>query len=64
MEKRTICIIYDCDEWKTRGSMRFICACDPEFLPEFLEEIRLEREYTDDEMTKYIFIEETTLNDF
>ena len=57
----TIYIIYDCDEWKSRASMRFICAARKEALKEALNQIKDAREYTDEEMKTYIFIDTTEL---
>lgn len=57
----TIYIIYDCDEWKSRSSMRFICATGEEHKEIALDQIKDARGYTDDEMKTFIFIEETKL---
>ena len=57
-------IVYDCDEWKTKDSFRFLAVCDRAHLDTMLEAIKADHEYTDDEMKTYIYIEETTLNTY
>ena len=60
----TIYCIYDCDEWKSRDSMRLICVCDDEHKADMLHAIQRDHSYTDEDMETYIFVEEMKLNDF
>lgn len=54
----TVIAIFDCDEWKTRQSMRLIMISSPEKLEENLKRIKKEHEYSDQDMKDYIFTEE------
>ena len=55
-------VIYDCDEWKSRSSLRLIMVSDDEMLESNLASIKIDHDYTDDDMKTYILIEEVTLN--
>lgn len=55
-------VIYDCDEWKTRSSMRIIMLSDKEHLQENLKEIQSIRDYTDEDMETYIYTEVMEIN--
>lgn len=55
-------VIYDCDEWKSRSSLRLIMVSDAEMLESNLATIKRDHDYTDDDMGTYIFVEEVTLN--
>lgn len=55
-------LIYDCDEWKSLSSLRLIMVSDAKMLESNLATIKRERNYTDDDMEIYIFVEEMTLN--
>jgi len=57
-------VIFDCDEWKSRDSLRLICVCDAENLENMLRAIQRDHEYTDEDMEKYIYVEERQLNEF
>ena len=61
--EKEIVIFYDCDEYNSRDSMRFICCCDIEKEDETYRAIQQDRNYTDEEMEKYIYCETTILND-
>jgi hypothetical protein len=54
--------IYDCDEWKSRESMRLIMVSDEEHFRYNMHNIQADHEYTDEEMDKYIFVEEMEIN--
>lgn len=60
--QKKIVIFYDCDEFKSKSSLRFICACDFENEDYYYRAIQQNRNYTDDEMEKYIYCEITILN--
>lgn len=55
-------VIYDCDKWKSRSSLRLIMVSDAKTLESNLATIKRDRNYTDDDMETYIFVEEVTLN--
>lgn len=56
-----IVLFFDCDEWKSCASMRFICAARIEEKEKVLKQIQNARDYTAEEMERYIYIEETEL---
>lgn len=58
----TIYIIFDCDEWKSRDSMRFLATADEKNLDSILATIQKDHEYSREEMETYIHVLETTLN--
>jgi hypothetical protein len=58
----TIYIIFDCNQWKSRDSMRFLATADEKNLDSILATIQRDKEYTPQDMETYIYIEETTLN--
>ena len=59
----TVILIYSCDEWKSRSSMRLIMVSDTEHLPENLKKIKFNYDYTDDDMETYIFTEKAEINE-
>lgn len=59
----SVYVIFDCDEWKSRSSMRLVCVCEPKKLAAVRDAIQAEREYTDEEMDTYIYIEKVALNE-
>lgn len=56
-------IIFDCDEWKSRNSMRLIMVSDTEHLKDNLSDIKFNKNYTDEDMETYIFIQEAEINE-
>ena len=58
-----VVVIFSCDEWKSRASMRMIMVSDTEHLSENLDKIKYLYEYTDEEMETYIYTEEMELNE-
>ena len=59
---KDIHLYYDCDEWKSKSSMRLICVCDNEHVEEMYQAIKEEHEYTDEDMDMYIYHECRELN--
>jgi hypothetical protein len=57
-------VIFDCDEWKSKSSMRLIMVSTPDCLENNLATIKTEHDYTDEDMKTYIYIEEVELNYF
>lgn len=58
-----VIVIFSCDEWKSRESMRMIMVSDTEHLSENLKKIKFNYGYTDDDMEKYIFAEKMEINE-
>lgn len=56
--------IYDCDEWKSRSSMRLIALADGNHLEDVLSKIKEEHGYDDEDMETYIHIEDLELNNY
>lgn len=54
--------VFDCDIWKSKRSMSLIGICDKEHLKDFLEKIKKHHLYSDEDMEKYIYIEEFKIN--
>lgn len=63
-ERRPIFVIFDCDQWKSWCSMRFIMVSDEDNLERNLAVIKKKREYSDEDMETYIYIENAYMNDF
>lgn len=60
---KIINVVFDCDQWKSTASLRFICACTDDCLGDVLANIKADHDYTDEDMGTYIHIERTTLNE-
>lgn len=59
----SVYVVFDCDVWKSRSSMRLVCVCEPKNLADVYSAIQTEREYTDEDMDAYIYIEKVKLNE-
>lgn len=57
-------VIFACDRWKSKDSMRLIMVSDVENLEKNLAAIQSAWEYTDEDMKTYIHVEEVELNEF
>lgn len=62
--RQTVFVIFDCDEWKSKDSMRLLMVSSEEKLDSNLATIKADHEYTDEDMEKYIYVEEVYMNTF
>ena len=58
-----VVVIFSCDEWKSRDSMRMIMVSDTEHLQENLNKIKFNYDYSDEDMEKYIYTEKMEINE-
>ena len=59
-----IYVLFHCDAWQSYESMRFIGVVTETFLDKTLRKIKKECGYSEEDMEKYIYVEETITNDF
>lgn len=62
--RKTVFVIFDCDQWKSKQSMRLIMVSSEEKLESNLATIKADHGYTDEDMETYIYVEEVYLDTF
>ena len=55
-------VLYHCNEWQEHASLRFIGVVDADTLESALHQIQNKMEYTDEDMEKYIYCDQISLN--
>ena len=64
MNKKEVIAFWDCDEWKSKDSMRLIAIAEVDNAPDIWLKIKSEHDYTDEDMETYIYTETFTLNEY
>lgn len=62
--RQAVFVIFDCDEWKSKDSMRLLMVSSEDKLDSNLATIKADHEYEDEDMEKYIYVEEVYMNTF
>lgn len=62
--RKTVFVIFDCDEWKSKDSMRLLMVSSEEKLDSNLATIKADHEYADEDMEKYIYVDEIYMDTF
>lgn len=60
---QTVYVISHCDQWQSYESMRLIGVASEEKLDTVLKKIQRKCHYSDEGMTKYIYVHSTIMND-